>query len=41
MLNGLQQELMGPQFIVRAFPGAVIKDFYDYAIPLLRKIHRI
>ena len=36
-LNGLQQELMGPRFIVRVFPGAVIKDFYDYTIPLLRK----
>ena len=24
---------MATRFIVRAFPGNVIKDFYDYAIP--------
>ena len=34
-LNGTQQELMGQCYKVRAFPGAIIKDFYDYAIPLL------
>ena len=36
-LNGLQQELMGKCDKVRAFPSAIIKDFYDYAIPLIRK----
>ena len=37
LLNGVKQELMGPLYKVRAFPGAVIEDFYNYAIPLVKK----
>ena len=36
-VNGIQQELMGPRYKVGAFPGSIIKDFYDCAIPLIRK----
>ena len=37
LLNGVKEELMGPRFKIRAFPGAVINDFYDYAVPLIKK----
>ena len=37
-LNGVQEKLMGPRFKVRAYPGAIIQDFYHNAIPLLEKL---
>ena len=37
LLNGVKEELVGPRFKVRAFPGAIIQDFYDYAMPLVKK----
>ena len=37
-LNGIQEKLMGPRFKVRAFPGAIVRDFYRHAITLLKKI---
>ena len=37
LLNGVKEDLMGPRFKVRAFPGAIIDDFYHYAIPLVKK----
>ena len=36
-LNGIQENLMGPRFKVRAFPGAIVRDFYHHALPLLEK----
>ena len=36
-LNGIQETLMGPRFKVRAFPGAIVRDLYHHAIPLLEK----
>ena len=37
LLNGIKEELMGPRFRVRPFPGAIIADFYNYAIPFIKK----
>ena len=36
-LNGIHELRMGRRFKVRAFPGAMIRDFYHHAIPLLEK----
>ena len=36
-LNGIQVTLMGQCFKVRAFPGAIVRDFHHHAIPLLEK----
>ena len=36
-LNGVQEKMMGPRYKVRAFPGAIVRDFYHHAIPLLEK----
>ena len=36
-LNGIKEELMGPRFKVPPFPGAIIADFYNYAIPFIKK----
>ena len=33
-LNGIHEKLMGPRFKVRAFPGAIVRDFYHDSIPL-------
>ena len=37
LLNGLKEQLMGPRFKVRPFPGALIEDFYNFAIPFIKK----
>ena len=34
-LNGIKEELMGPNFKVRAHSGAIIQDIYSYIAPLL------
>ena len=36
-LNGVQEALLGPRFKVRAHPGAIVRDFYHHAVPLLEK----
>ena len=37
LLSGLQERKMGSKVKVRSFPGARIKDFYSYLLPLLEK----
>ena len=37
-LNGIREELVGPNFKVCAHSGAIIQDIYSYIVPLLRKI---
>ena len=34
-LNGIKEELMGPNFKVRSHSGAIIQDIYSYIAPLL------
>ena len=36
-VNGIQEKFIGPRFKVRAFPGSIVHDFYNYAITLLEK----
>ena len=38
LLSGLQERKMGSKVKVRSFPGARIKDFYSYLLPLLENI---
>ena len=37
LLSGLQERKMGPKVKVRSFPGARIKDYYSYLLPLVEK----
>ena len=37
IIMGVQEQKMGPKVKVRGFPGARIKDFYSYLLPLLDK----
>ena len=37
-VNGKQEKLMGPRFKLRAFPDAIVRDFYHHAMPLVEKI---
>ena len=34
LISGLVENRMGVNVMVRSFPGRVIKDFYNYLIPL-------
>ena len=37
LISGLQEKKVGPKVKVRSFPGARIKDYYSYLLPLLEK----
>ena len=37
MLGGIEESHLGPKRKVRSFPGATIKDMFQYIVPLLRK----